>query len=82
MYDYCCLVGLKSLVLPLANDPSGVVRFKTIWLFPAYLVIWPFSDSFDAAYKTADNSALAWTVCSVFYGVCFLLKFFDKGKPK
>ena len=78
MYDYCCLVGLKSLVLPLA----AIDRFKLFFLLPAALVIWPFSDSIDAAYKTADNSVLAWVILSVFYGVCILLNFFDKGKPK
>ena len=78
MYDYCCLVGLKSLVLPLA----AIDRFKLFFLLPAVLVIWPFSDSMQAAYKTADNSVLAWTVCSVFYGISFLVSFFDKGKPK
>jgi len=67
------------LVLPLA---ARIDTFRLLFLLPAVLVIWPFSDSFDAAYKTADNSVLAWTVCSVFYGVCLLVNFFDKGKPK
>jgi uncharacterized paraquat-inducible protein A len=71
--------GRESALLYLAL--LGLVMAVALFLFPAVIVIWPFSASFGHAFDTATHSIMAWIGSAVVWGGVGVWLYRLKYKP-